>query len=150
MPPDELGSIVDNIGLPVSGINRAYSNTGGIGPQDGDISSRSTRSTIRPRGYVKTLRKALPDAFPGSTFSFLPADIISQILNFGAPAPIDVQVAGPDAKGNEAYAHELVRKLAPGPGHRRRPPAAVERLSRARGRRRPHPGGSSWASPSAT
>ncbi len=58
------------------------------------------------------MRTALPDSFPGSTFSFLPADIISQILNFGAPAPIDVQISGPDTKGGEAYAHELVEKLS--------------------------------------
>jgi len=111
IPADELGSIVDNIGLPVSGINRAYSNTGGVGPQDGDILITLTRDHHPTAGYVKALRKALPDAFPGSTFSFLPADIISQILNFGAPAPVDVMVTGPNVKANEAYAHELVEKM---------------------------------------
>jgi multidrug efflux pump subunit AcrB len=111
IPPNELVSIVDNIGLPVSGINRAYSNTGGVGPQDGDILVTLSEDHKPTAGYVRTLRKQLPDDFPGSTFSFLPADIISQILNFGAPAPIDVMVTGPDTKGNEAYAHELVTKL---------------------------------------
>ncbi|RSV44375.1 AcrB/AcrD/AcrF family protein [Sphingomonas sp. ABOLE] len=111
VPPDQLVSIVDNIGLPVSGINRAYSNTGGIGPQDGDILITLSKEHKPTDGYVKALRKALPDAFPGSTFSFLPADIISQILNFGAPAPIDVQVAGPAKKANEAYAHLLAEKM---------------------------------------
>jgi multidrug efflux pump subunit AcrB len=111
IPPDELVSIVDNIGLPVSGINRAYSNTGGVGPQDGDILITLSTDHKPTAGYVKALRKALPDAFPGSTFSFLPADIISQILNFGAPAPIDVMVTGPDVIANEAYAHMLVEKI---------------------------------------
>ena len=112
VPPGEVVSIVDNIGLPVSGINRAYSNTGGVGPQDGDILVTLTEGHKPTAGYVRSLRRALPDGFPGSTFSFLPADIISQILNFGAPAPIDVQVAGPDAKAGEAYAHLLAVRMA--------------------------------------
>jgi multidrug efflux pump subunit AcrB len=112
VPAKELSSIVDNIGLPVSGINRAYSNTGGIGPQDGDILIVLDEHHKPTAGYVKTLRERLPAAFPGSTFSFLPADIISQILNFGAPAPIDVQVSAPDKRKAEAYALELQRKLS--------------------------------------
>ncbi|EIZ80090.1 acrB/AcrD/AcrF family protein [Novosphingobium sp. Rr 2-17] len=111
VPPGELVSVVDNIGLPVSGINRAYSNTGGIGPQDGDILITLAEGHHPTAGYVRALRESLPVAFPGSTFSFLPADIISQILNFGAPAPIDVMVTGPDVKANEAYAHELSAKM---------------------------------------
>ena len=112
IPARELSSIVDNIGLPVSGTNRAYSNTGGIGPQDGDILIALNESHHPTADYVKTLRERLPEAFPGSTFSFLPADIISQILNFGAPAPIDVQVTAPDKVRAEAYAIELQRKMA--------------------------------------
>jgi len=112
VPPDELVSIVDNIGLPVSGINRAYSNTGGVGPQDGDILITLAKGHRPTAGYVRALRKALPDDFPGSTFSFLPADIISQILNFGAPAPIDVMVTGPNIGANEAYAHGLVARMS--------------------------------------
>ncbi|WP_420139958.1 efflux RND transporter permease subunit, partial [Sphingomonas sp.] len=112
IPPDQLGSIVDNIGLPVSGINRAYSNTGGIGPQDGDILITLRKGHRPTAGYVKQLRALLPDTFPGSTFSFLPADIVSQILNFGAPAPIDVQVTGPDTKANSAYAQRLAARMA--------------------------------------
>ena len=111
VPADQLVSIVDNIGLPVSGINSAYANTGGIGPQDGDIIVTLTADHRPTAAYVKALRQALPDAFPGSTFSFLPADMVSQILNFGAPAPIDVQVAGGDPKASEAYAHELAAKM---------------------------------------
>ena len=110
IPAHELVSIVDNIGLPVSGINRAYSNTGGVGPQDGDILITLSKDHRPTAGYVRDLRDVLPREFPGSVFSFLPADIISQILNFGAPAPIDIQVSGPDTKAGEAYAHELVAK----------------------------------------
>ena len=116
VPPSELDTIVDNIGLPVSGTNRAYSNTGGIGPQDGDITVSLKKGHHPTAGYVKALRTALPAAFPGSTFSFLPADIISQILNFGAPAPIDVQVAGPNGAQNEAYAQTLLHRLRAIPG----------------------------------
>jgi multidrug efflux pump subunit AcrB len=116
IPPKQLTSIVDNIGLPVSGINRAYLNTGGIGPMDGDIDITLAEQHRPTADYVKALRTRLPRLFPGSTFSFLPADIISQILNFGAPAPIDVQVAGPNRVAGEAYAEELQRKLALIPG----------------------------------
>jgi multidrug efflux pump subunit AcrB len=111
IPGDQLVSIVDNIGLPVSGTNRAYSNTGGVGPQDGDILITLSEDHRPTAQFVRALRKALPEAFPGSTFSFLPADIISQILNFGSPAPIDVQISGPDTKANEAYANALIARL---------------------------------------
>jgi len=111
IPQKQLVSMVDNIGLTVSGINAAYSNTGTIGPQDGDILITLSKDHAPTDDYVRALRKALPDSFPGTTFSFLPADIISQILNFGAPAPIDVQISGPDTKGGEAYAQELVAKM---------------------------------------
>jgi multidrug efflux pump subunit AcrB len=116
IPADQLKGIVDNIGLPVSGINRAYSNTGGVGPQDGDIYITLAAKHRPTADFVRQLRISLPKAFPGSTFSFLPADIISQILNFGAPAPIDVQVAGPNRDQNEAYADELIGKLKVAPG----------------------------------
>ena len=116
IPPAQLVTIVDNIGLPVSGINRAYSNTGGIGPQDGDIYITLAEKHRPTADYVRVLRQRLPRLFPGSTFSFLPADIISQILNFGAPAPIDLQVAGPNRDQNEAYADELLERLRHIPG----------------------------------
>ena len=116
IPPNELASTVDNIGLPVSGINRAYTNTGGIGPMDGDIYISLAEGHHPTAAYVKALRAKLPKLFPGSTFAFLPADIIGQILNFGAPAPIDVQVAGPNRTANEAYALEMERRLALIPG----------------------------------
>jgi len=108
IPAEEVGTIVDNIGLPVSGQNRAYSNDGGVGPEDGDILVSLNANHAPTASYVKTLRTALAQSFPGSQFSFLPADIVSQILNFGAPAPIDIIVAGPDKAANETYAQELL------------------------------------------
>ena len=111
IPPDQIVSIVDNIGMSVSGINQAYSNTGGIGPQDGDIFVALTADHQPTADYVTQLRRALPQSFPGTDFAFLPADIVSQILNFGAPAPIDLQVAGPDVAGGEAYARKLAAEM---------------------------------------
>ena len=92
----------------------------------------------------------LPQRFPGSTFSFLPADIVSQMLNFGSPAPIDVQVAGPDKAKDEAYAAELRRRIAGIPGRRRRPAAAILALSRIRRWMWTAPAPGRSASPSAT
>ena len=112
IPPDQVAVIVDNIGLPVSGINRAYSNTGSIGPMDGDILVSLNENHGPTARYVRQLRASLPRDYPGSTFSFLPADIISQILNFGAPAPIDLQVTGPDSDKNRAYANELLQNVS--------------------------------------
>jgi multidrug efflux pump subunit AcrB len=116
IPPDQLGSIIDNIGLPNSGINLTYNNSGTTGPQDGDILISLNENHAPTAGYVKTLRELLPREFPGTTFSFLPADIVSQILNFGAPAPVDLQVAGPDQAGNHRYANEVLRRMRMIPG----------------------------------
>ena len=116
IPPAELGTLVDNVGLPISGINLSYNNTGTIGSQDGDIQV-SLNAVHRPTAeYVKKLRELLPVRFPGATFSFLPADIVSQILNFGSPAPIDLQVRGPDLTANFKYAAELLRRVRLVPG----------------------------------
>ena len=116
IPPDQLDNIVDNIGLPFSGINMAYQNTGTIGPEDGDALI-SLKQDHGPTGtYIKQLRTILPQQFPGATFSFLPADIVSQILNFGLPAPIDVQVIGRDQKANYAYATDLLKRIRMVPG----------------------------------
>ena len=111
IPPDQLGDIVDNIGLPFSGLNLAYQNTGTIGPQDGDILVSLQKGHRPTADFVKQLREQLPRAFPGTTFSFLPADIISQILNFGAPAPIDVQITGPNGAADLAYLQEVMAKV---------------------------------------
>ena len=116
VPAQEMGSIVDNIGLTVSGINQAYNNTGTIGPQDGDILITLNEGHAPTDRYITQLRSTLPTLFPGTTFSFLPADIISQILNFGAPAPIDIQVMGPNPEENMAYAAKLLRQVSLVPG----------------------------------
>ena len=116
IPPDQLDNIVDNIGLPFSGINMAYQNTGTIGPEDGDALISLKEDHAPTAGYVKRLRTILPQKFPGSTFSFLPADIVSQILNFGLPAPIDVQVIGSEQKANYAYATDLLKRIRLVPG----------------------------------
>ena len=111
VPPNELESVVDNIGLPTSAINNIYNNSGLIGYQDGDVYISLNKKHHPTADYVRKLREVLPEAFPGTTFSFLPADIVSQILNFGAPAPIDLQVAGPNQEANKAYIMMLLRKM---------------------------------------
>ena len=116
IPPSEIATIVDNIGMPVSGINMTYNATGTIGTADGDIQIKLNEGHKPTADYVKLLREELPARFPGVTFSFLPADIVSQILNFGTPAPIDLQIRGPNLQANFAYATELLRKLRHVPG----------------------------------
>ncbi len=116
VPKRELASIVDNVGLPVSGINMAYNNSGTVGVQDADILislGPDHRPTAR---YVQELRTILPQHFPATQFAFLPADIISQILNFGVPAPVDVQVSGPHGDQNREYARKLLARLRRVPG----------------------------------
>jgi multidrug efflux pump subunit AcrB len=116
IPPDELDTLVDNVGMPISGINLSYNNTGVIGSQDGDVQIKLTEDHKPTADYVRTLREQLPRRFPGATFAFLPADIISQILNFGAPAPINLQIAGNNLAANFDYANLLLRRLRHIPG----------------------------------
>jgi multidrug efflux pump subunit AcrB len=116
IPPGEIETMADNIGMPISGINMTYNNTGLIGPQDGDIQIKLKEGHRPTRGYVQALREQLPRAFPGMTFAFLPADIVSQILNFGAPAPIDLQVRGANVRANFAYADGLLGRIRRIPG----------------------------------
>src|ERR1700755_613975 len=111
IPPEEIDTVADNIGMPISGINMTYNNTGVIGPQDGDIQIKLKEGHRPTAEYVQALREQLPQAFPGMTFAFLPADIVSQILNFGAPAPIDLQVRGNDINANFAYANKLLSRI---------------------------------------
>ena len=89
----------------------AYQNTGTIGPEDGDALITLKEDHAPTEGYIKQLRTVLPQKFPGTTFSFLPADIVSQILNFGLPAPIDVQVIGNNQSANYAYATDLLKRI---------------------------------------
>jgi CzcA family heavy metal efflux pump len=116
IPGGEVASIVDNIGLPASSINMIYNISGTVGPMDGDIYI-ALREGHRPtEEHIALLRRELPRLFPGRSFSFLPADITSQILNFGSPAPIDVQVRGRDMQANFAFANKLLRKIRAIPG----------------------------------
>jgi multidrug efflux pump subunit AcrB len=116
IPPDEIETMTDNIGVPISGINMTYNNTGVIGSQDGDVQIKLKEGHEPTDSYIKALRERLPGLFPGVTFAFLPADIVNQILNFGAPAPIDLEVRGADLNGNYAYANKLLEKLRRIPG----------------------------------
>ena len=116
VPPAELTALVDNVGMPVSGINLTYSNTGVIGPQDGVIQIKLAEDHRPTADYVRQLREELPRRFPGVAFGFLPADIISQILNFGAPAPIDVQISGANLAADFDYANLLLRRMCHIPG----------------------------------
>lgn len=116
IPSDQIATITDNIGLPVSAINTIYNNSGTIGPQDGDVLISLKEGHAPTDGFVARLREELPRRFPGVTFAFLPADITSQILNFGSPSPIDVQIAGRDVAASRVYAHKLMAKLAKIPG----------------------------------
>jgi CzcA family heavy metal efflux pump len=116
IPPAELGTVVDNMGLPVSGINTAYNNTGTVGSQDGDIQIALNEGHRPTDEYVREMREKLPREFPGVTFSFPPADIISQILNFGSPAPIDLQIRGNNLDANFAYADRILREVRDVPG----------------------------------
>ncbi|MGA7381976.1 MAG: efflux RND transporter permease subunit, partial [Terriglobales bacterium] len=116
IPPSEILSIIDNIGLPYSGINLSYSNSAPIGPADDDILVSLNKGHRPTEEYIHDLRLRLPQEFPGVTFSFLPADIVSQILNFGLPAPIDVQIAGYNVTGNRDFAGRLLTRLRQIPG----------------------------------
>ena len=114
IPPVHLDSIVDNIGLPVSGINLAYGNSGTISGGDADILITLKGATSDE--YARKLRQYLPRTFPGTSFALLPADIITQIVNFGLPAPIDLQVVGQNIQANRAYADRLLARIARVPG----------------------------------
>ncbi len=117
IPGDEMASIVDNIGFPPSSINLALGNSGVIGTSDAEILvSLVPDHHTKPADYIRSLRRSLPREFPGVDFSFQPADIVSQVLNFGLPAPIDVQLAGPDVQKNYELARTLLPRLKEIPG----------------------------------
>jgi len=111
IPAGEVQSVIDNIGLPYSGINLSYSNSAPVGTADADVLVTLSANHHPTDNYIHQLRLTLPKQFPGVTFAFLPADMVSQILNFGLPAPIDVQVVGNDMEGNRRYADALLSKL---------------------------------------
>jgi multidrug efflux pump subunit AcrB len=116
IPAAEITNIVDNIGLPYSGINLAYSTSAPAGPGDADIFVNLADGHAPTADYVRTLRDKLNSAYPSVNFAFLPADMISQILNFGLPSPIDVQVSGFSVEANREFADRLLQKLRTIPG----------------------------------
>lgn len=116
IPATEIDSIVDNVGLPVSGINLAYSNSYPVGPGNADVLISLNKNHHSTPNYVRQLRKDLPEKFPGVSFAFLPADMVGQILNFGLPAPIDLQVIGLKETENRDYAAMLLEKVKHVPG----------------------------------
>jgi multidrug efflux pump subunit AcrB len=109
-------TIVDNIGLPYSGLNLSYSTSAPIGPADADIQVQLTQDHHPTAAYVETLRKELNRQYPGVTFYVLPVDIVTQILNFGLSAPIDIQIVGPDLYGNRAVAERMLDEVRYVPG----------------------------------
>jgi multidrug efflux pump subunit AcrB len=111
LPASEVQSVIDNIGLPYSGINLSYSNSAPVGTSDADILVTVSAKHHPTDKYIHQLRLSLPKQFPGVSFAFLPADMVGQIFNFGLPAPIDVQVVGNDLGGNRRYANAVLEKM---------------------------------------
>jgi multidrug efflux pump subunit AcrB len=109
--PGEITSIVDNLGLPYSGINLAYSTSAPVGPGDADIFINFAKKHSSLEDYQRDLRRKLAASYPSTQFEFLPADIVSQILNFGLPSPLDVQVTGANAEANRRFVQRLLPKL---------------------------------------
>jgi CzcA family heavy metal efflux pump len=116
MPKGDITTIVDNIGLPYSGINTSYSNSGTIGTSDAEVLVNLSKDHRPTEEYVRMLRKSLPQQFPGVEFFFQPADIVSQILNFGLPSPIDIQLTGPNYAQNYVIAQQIANRLRHVPG----------------------------------
>ncbi len=116
IPKAQLETVLDNLGVPNSGINLSYSNAGTIGTLDGEILLSLREGHDPTEGFVSKLRAELPKRFPGVEFFFQPADIVTQILNFGLPAAIDVQFTGADVAGNARLAAELTQRIRQIPG----------------------------------
>jgi len=116
IPAKELVTIVDNIGLPYSGLNLSYSTSAPIGPADADIQVQLTEDHHPTADYVEKLRTVLNREYPGVTFYVLPVDIVTQILNFGLSAPIDIQIVGPDLYGDRALAEKMLNEVRYVPG----------------------------------
>jgi multidrug efflux pump subunit AcrB len=116
IPADEVASIIDNIGLPYSSLNLSYSTSAPVGPADADIQVQLKPKHHPTAAYVDTLRDVLNRDYPGVTFYELPVDIVTQILNFGLAAPIDLQIVGPDLQGNRALAERVLNEVRYVPG----------------------------------
>jgi multidrug efflux pump subunit AcrB len=117
IPPSEIAGILDNIGFPISGINLTLSDSGVIGTSDAEVLISLTQDHhTKPVDYIRTLRRTLPHEFPGVEFYFQSADIVSQVLNFGLPAPVDIQLSGLNVRENFNLARALLPELRAVPG----------------------------------
>jgi CzcA family heavy metal efflux pump len=116
IPPQEVDNILDNIGLPYSTINYMHATSGLIGAGDADIMVSLKEKHHPTADYIRGLRRTLPRDFPGTEFYFLPADMVTQVLNFGLPAPIDIQIDGNDIDGNRQIAEQMLAELRRVPG----------------------------------
>jgi multidrug efflux pump subunit AcrB len=116
IPADELDAVLANLGVPNSGINLSYSNSGTIGTLDGEFQISLKKDHRPSEHYIQRLREELPPQFPGVEFFFQPADIVTQILNFGLPAAIDIQIAGKDIDANYEFASRLLKRVQQVPG----------------------------------
>jgi multidrug efflux pump subunit AcrB len=116
IPPGEINTVLDNIGMPYSGINLTYSNSGVIGASDAEILISLNHNHRPSPQYIRALRRKLPNEFPGTQFFFQPADIVGQILNFGLPSAIDIQIVGPQTAENYQVANEMVARIRQIPG----------------------------------
>jgi CzcA family heavy metal efflux pump len=116
IPARDLATIVDNVGLNQSPVNMLYNNSGTVGLQDADMFISLNKGHAPTADYVRTMRERLPRLFPQVTFSFPPPDITSQILNFGAPAPLNVQIAGNRLEETEAFGFRILREIRKIPG----------------------------------
>ncbi|HEY0781650.1 MAG TPA: efflux RND transporter permease subunit [Thermoanaerobaculia bacterium] len=116
IPRRELVTIIDNIGVPYSGLNLSYSNSAPIGPGDADILVSLSPDHHPTADYMTAVRKKLAGRFPSLTFYYLPTDIVSQILNFGLPAPLDIQIVGNQLEANRDYARRLLAQIRKIPG----------------------------------
>jgi multidrug efflux pump subunit AcrB len=116
IPASQLGTVLDNLGVPVSSINNTYSNAGAFGALDGEIQISLNEGHAPSQRYIEEMRRQLPARFPGVEFFFQPADMVTQILNFGLPAAIDVMFTGADVRTNYGFAAKIVKQIKQIPG----------------------------------
>jgi CzcA family heavy metal efflux pump len=116
VPAKEIVNIVDNVGLPASGLNLSYSSSAPVGTADADIQVQLSEDHHPTAAYVERLRAVLNRQFPGVTFYVLPVDMVTQILNFGLSSPIDIQISGPNMEGNRALAERILNEVRYVPG----------------------------------
>jgi len=116
IPASQLGTVLDNLGVPVSSINNTYSNAGAFGTLDGEIQISLNEGHAPSQRYIEAMRRQLPARFPGVEFFFQPADMVTQILNFGLPAAIDVLFTGADVRSNYEFAAKIMKQIQQIPG----------------------------------